>query len=494
MKIRLLAAVIAASTVPFVAAEVACGGSAFKDPAPPRPRSESSSTPSKPPTQPKGLRFRRAPRPLAPNAVTHEWRDFLGPQHNAVSNERPLLRKFVGGGPALVWEIDRGEGYAGPCVTGGRVILFHRRGNQEIVQCLDAENGRQYWSVASPTNFEDRYGFSGGPRCQPVSDGQRVYTFGAGGTLQCISLRTGEVLWRREILREFRLQQNFFGVGSTPLLEGPYLIVNVGAERGPCVAAFDRLTGRMAWGAGKEWGPSYASPIPATVHGRRRVFCFAGGESRPSTGGLLCIDPANGKVEFQFPWRARRYESVNASSPVIVGNQVYISECYGQGGALLTLLPGAGFKQAWTSEALNTHILTAVHKDGYLYGIDGHGPQNAPLVCQDLKTGKEMWRLEPEWVDRVKTPFGVREVSRGPGLASLMLADGQGLLMSEYGHLVWMDLNPKGYRELHRARLFSSSEAWSMPALSRGLLYVCQNSPTLDEIGPRLLCYDLRGP
>ena len=67
------------------------------------------------------------------------------------------------------------------------------------------------------------------------------------------------------------------------------------------------------------------------------------------------------------------------------------------------------------------------------------------------------------------------------------------LMMSEYGHLVWLDLNPKEYRELERTRLFLARENWSMPALSRGLLYVCQNSRGFDNTEPRLICYDLRG-
>jgi outer membrane protein assembly factor BamB len=229
------------------------------------------------------------------------------------------------------------------------------------------------------------------------------------------------------------------------------------------------------------------------VHGKRRVFVFAGGESRPATGGLLCIDPANGKVDFEFPWRARRYESVNASSPVIVGNQVYISECYGPGGVLLDLLPNGSYKQVWNNNVLNTHFMTAIHKDGYLYGIDGHGPQNAPLVCIELKTGKEMWHTEPEWEETIPTQDGPRKAVLAPALASLMLVDGRCLLLGEYGHLVWLDLNPKAYKEVERKRLFLARETWGMPALSRGLLYICQNNKGYDGTDARLLCYDLRG-
>lgn len=463
----------------------------FKDPAPPQVQALPPLPEPQPEAQP-NLKFHAAPKPLAAGAVTHDWRTFLGPTHNAISTERPLLKEFGPKGPPLVWEVSRGEGYATPAVVGQRVVLFHRVGGEEVVECLHAETGRRFWRMSYPTDYQDRYGFNGGPRCQPVSDGELVYTLGAEGKLHCLQLTTGRVLWKRDLRQEFKLKTNFFGVGATPLLEGEVLIVNVGAEGGPCVAGFDRRTGKMRWGAGKEWGPSYASPVPATVHGKRRVFVFAGGESRPATGGLLCVDPANGQVDFSFPWRARVRESVNASSPVVVKNQVYISECYGPGGTLLDLLPGGGFKQAWSNNVLNTHFVTAIHKDGYLYGIDGHGPRNAPLVCIELATGKEMWREEPEWETIAHLPEGDRKYVLPPALASLLLVDGRCLLLGQYGHLAWLDLNPKGYRELDRTHLFLAQETWSMPALSRGLLYVNQNDGGLDATRERLLCYDLR--
>lgn len=443
------------------------------------------------------LKFHAAPKPLAANAVTHEWRDFLGPSLNGISTEKPLLQKFGKGGPPIVWEIAKGEGYASPAVVKGRVVLFHRLEEEEVVECLDAESGQRFWRHSYPTNYRDRYGFDGGPRCQPVSDGEWVYTFGAQGKLSCWKLTTGQLLWKRDIIKEWNLEPNFFGVGSTPLLEGNLLIVNVGADNGPCVAAFDKRSGKMVWGAGKEWGPSYASPIAATVQGKRRVFVFAGGESRPATGGVLCIDPATGKLDWSFPWRADVYESVNASSPLIVGNQVYVSECYGTGGVLLDVQPDGAVREVWRNNKLGTHFMTAIYKDGYIYGIDGHGPANAPLVCLDFKTGKEMWREDVLWEEIEpglggRRSSGPRKVKLPPGLASLILVDGRCLMLGEFGHLVWLDLNPQGYRELDRVRLFVDREAWTMPSLSRGLLYVNQNSKGEDGAERRLICYDLR--
>src|SRR4029079_17864347 len=105
----------------------------------------------------------------------------------------------------------------------------------------------------------------------------------------------------------------------------------------------------------------------------------------------------------------------------------------------------------------------------------------------------EMWRSEPAWEETIPGPTGERKVKLPPALASLLLVDGRCLMLGQFGHLVWLDLNPKAYRELDRATLFIADETWSMPSLSRGLLYVCQNSRGVDGTQPRLICYDLRG-
>jgi outer membrane protein assembly factor BamB len=294
-------------------------------------------------------------------------------------------------------------------------------------------------------------------------------------------------------MRDYKVKQNFFGVGAAPLIEGDQLIVVVGAEAGPTVVALDKTTGKQRWVSGLEWTAGYAPPVPATIHGSRMLFVFAGGDSRPPTGGLMVIEAESGKTLSTFPWRGRRYESVNCSSPLIVGERVFISECYGRGGALLDVLPSGELRKVWSNESLNTHFMTAIHKNGYLYGVANHGPQNAPLVCVELATGKEMWRQEPEWEETVQTPQGQRKATLAPSLASMLSVAGKCLLLGYFGHLAWLDLDPKGYKELGRKLLFLATETWTPPSLSRGLLYVCQNSKGFDGTQPRLICYDMRG-
>jgi len=440
------------------------------------------------------LQFFSLPKPLSNNTITSDWMTFLGPTHNGYSPETQLIRTFGKNAPQKVWEVRRGEGYASASVIGNRVIIFHRFGNKELVECLDAESGKRYWKYGYKTQYRDRYGFGNGPRCQAISDGQFVYTIGAEAMLHCLELNTGRILWKRDLRKEFDLTLDFFGFGGSPLLEDSLLIINIGSPSGPSVVAFNKLTGKMVWGAEEEWGASYSSPVAADTVAGRKVFVFAGGESRPATGGLLIIDPKTGNISCRFPWRGSRYESVNASSPVIVDNKVYISECYGAGGVCLEIQPDGSCKELWRNKILNTHFMTAIHKDGYLYGVDGHGPRNAPIVCINMDTGELMWKYEPEWMATLESPNGPQKYNLMPALASFIEVDGRCLVLGQYGHLAWLDLNPQGYKELELTHLFLARQTWGMPALSKGLLFVGQNDEGLDGSTTRFICYDLRAP
>ncbi len=468
------------------------GAAGFDDPASPRAVDPPDRSPTAAAANPDAT-FHEAPRGSPAGAVAGDWPAFLGPGGMPVSAETKLLREFPPGGPRLVWEMAKGEGYAAPVVAGGRLVLFHRVGDEAVVECLQAEDGRRFWRHASPTDYTDRYGYNGGPRCSPAIADGRVFTLGADGHLHALDLATGVVLWRRDLLKEFGLKQNFFGVGATPLVEGSNLVVNVGAPGGPCVAAFDVRTGRMVWGAGTEWGPGYSTPVAATIHGRRLILVFAGGESSPPVGGLLAVDAVDGRVAFTFPWRGKRRESVNAAPPAVLGDRIVLSECYGAGGVMLRVEPDGGCRPVWTNANFGLHFMAPVAKDGHLYGVDGHGPGDAFMVCLEASTGREVWREKPRWKETVTTADGPREITAGTIRCSMLAVDGRALCLGEIGHLLWLDLAPSGYRELSRAWLFAAQQTWTPPVVSRGLLYVCQNErDPFRGTGPRLLCYDLR--
>ncbi|MDB6151671.1 MAG: Pyrrolo-quinoline quinone [Chthoniobacteraceae bacterium] len=418
------------------------------------------------------------PKPLADGAVATDWPRFLGPTHNAISTETRLLKNWEKDEPKLLWEFPKGLGHACPAISGKSLILFHRIDKRETVDCLNAETGEQRWNLSYEAPYQDRYGSGDGPKTNPLIDTDRVFTFGISGLLHCLNLNDGGVVWKRNLGADYQMKPNFFGHGSTPLVMGNRLIVNIGGKGNACVAALDTATGKPLWVAQHEWGASYASPVPATFYGRECVLVFAGGESRPPTGGLLCIDAATGQVLNATPHRARIAESVSASSPVVIGNRVFITESYGSGGEMIEIAPDFSAKSVWKAGKFGAYFMTPVAKDGYLYGSSGQQPRLAELVCYEAATGREMWR------DDLGGKFQ---------RSTLLSVDGAFLCLGENGLLGWLDLSPKGARVLVSKPLFSAPESWTLPALSRGLLYLSQNERDDAGNGPRLLCYDLRG-
>src|SRR5262249_23075297 len=142
-----------------------------------------------------------------------------------------------------------------------------------------------------------------------------VYTVGAQGHLLCLDLAKGKKVWERDLLKDYTVPDSYFGVGSTPLVEGDLLLVNVGGD-GAGVVAFDKATGKEVWKATSQ-GASYSSPVAATIDGVRHAIFF-------TRQGLLSLDPTKGTVRFEKRWRSRFDASVNAATPVVVGDQIFL--------------------------------------------------------------------------------------------------------------------------------------------------------------------------
>lgn len=421
-----------------------------------------------------------------PNLATRkagiDWPCFLGPTQDNKSPERGIRRDWKSGPPPVVWQTEVGIGYSMPSVSRGRLFLFDAVGQQARLRCLHAETGRPLWEYQYAFEYEDLYGYDNGPRCFPIVYDDRVYLYGVEGSLHCLNVVDGAVMWRIDLNQEYGVVQNFFGVGSTPRIEGDLLIVQVGGSpaesqrvapgqldrvkaNGAAVVALDKRTGKERYRLGDDLA-SYASPVTATIEGRPWCFVFA-------RRGLLGFDPVAGTSDFHYPWRAKILESVNASSPVVVGDQVFISECYGVGSSLLKVRPG-GYDVVWSDadhgrdKSLMTHWNTPIHHQGYIYASSGRHTGDAELCCIELATGKVQWR-QPD-------------LSR----SSLLYVDGHFICLAESGKLYLIRVNPQRFELVGEATLIDKEAnasvfgpepliqfpAWAPPILSHGLLYL----------------------
>ena len=425
-----------------------------------------------------------------------DWPDFLGPNRDSKSPEQGIISPWPENGPRIVWQMKLETGYGIGSIVKGRLYQFERQKHTATLLCLKSETGDELWRFEYPTDYEDLLGYNNGPRCSPVIDGNRVYIYGAEGMLHCLKASDGELVWKLDVNHKYGVVQNFFGVGSTPIIEDSLLICMVGGSppgspglyesggnvdgNGSGIVAFDKMTGKEKYRVTNELA-SYASPQLATITGRRWCFMFA-------RGGLVGFEPKSGKVDFQYPWRSPKLESVNAAAPVVVGNEVLVSETYSIGTSLVSVKAG-GYDVVWADDpnprkekAMMTHWNTGIHLDGYFYASSGRNPPDADLRCIEWKTG------EVQWVEQL--PPEARERS------SLLYVDGHFVQLGEYGSLKLLKVNPEKYEPVSELipirkpidpdigpRPLLQFPCWAAPILSHGLLYVRGDD--------RLVCMEL---
>ena len=393
---------------------------------------------------------------IGARVAAFDWPQFLGPDRNGTYTGPPLSDTWGPSGPKVVWRKQVGQGFAGPAVVHGQVLLFHRVANEEVLESLDAKTGTSIWRYAYPTTYRDDFGFDEGPRAVPVVANGLVYTFGAQGQLHAVDLNKGTRVWSDDTMKRFNVPKAFFGAGGSPLVEGDRVIANIGGDAAGIVA-FDAKTGSVLWKATDD-DASYSSGVAATIGGKRTAVFL----TRDSLTGL---DPATGTIQFQRRWRARVAASVNAATPLVIGDLIFVSAEYGPGAGVLRV-EGGKLVDVWTSDdTLSNHYATSVYRDGYLYGYHGRQEYGPSFRAVEFKTGTVKWSE-----DQFRA-------------GSVLLAGDKLLIIREAGEMVLAPASPQAFHPIARAKILNGVVR-PYPALADGFLYVRNENS--------LICLDLR--
>jgi outer membrane protein assembly factor BamB len=405
---------------------------------------------------------------LASNVHGGDWPQLLGPNRNGTAPDEAISVRWPANGPSTVWQHEVGSGLAGPAIRGRILVAYHRVGREEVAEGLDRDTGKVLWTARFPTDYAPSYSSDDGPLVVPLIEEDQVVLYGAMGELRCLGLESGRLVWERKTFEEFgsgkyrgsEPPEGYFGVGSSPIVIGSRIIVNVGGgEKEAGIVAFDKATGRTLWKSTAEHA-SYSSPVLASADGTDHLV-FA---TRLS---LLSLDPESGKVRFQFPF-GRKGPTVTAANPVLIDDHVFITASYGIGSVLIKLNSSSADLVWRDTDLLASQYTTCIPHEGSLIGIDGRqdGPK-ADLKCFDPFTRTVHW-TEPAF-----------------GYATLLKAADTLLALKTDGTLVAIAPSKQGYRELARAAI-SATTVRALPALSEGRLY-------LRDTGT-LKCVDLNSP
>jgi outer membrane protein assembly factor BamB len=385
--------------------------------------------------------FQRGTKPVIPAAPAGvAWTQWGGPHRNFHTEASGLKDTWPASGPRVIWTRPLGDGYSSPVVEDRVLYTMYGRPREEVVLAADAETGRTLWEHVTPMTFQsDAPEMGNGPYSTPLLTGDRLFTTGVAGRLQCLEKKTGKLLWTQELWSSHQGSRLMYGYASSPIAFRQTVIVPVGGP-GHAVMAFQQADGRVAWSR-NDFGNVYSSPVLINVDGLEQLALLM-------DGAVLAVNPHNGDPQWQVPFKADY--SIAVATPVWgPGNLLFVSSEYNAGTKVIALeRQGQQTKatELWSSNRLRLHHGNAIRVGDAVYFSSGGKGSQAILSAVDVRTGTIHWQQ--------------RSIEK----ATFVWADGKLITLDQDGNLMIAYPSPQGFKIAARARLLTSL-SWTPPVL-----------------------------
>jgi outer membrane protein assembly factor BamB len=397
--------------------------------------------------------------PAIVRANNFDWPQWRGPDRSDVSRETGLLKSWPQGGPKRVWLFENaGNGYSGPAIVKGKLFTLGTRDGNEVLLILDANSGKEISATKIGAILDN--GWGDGPRGTPTVDGDRVYAMSGPGDLVCLQIADGKILWQAS-MKDLGGKRPNWGYTESVLVDGQQVVCTPGGSKG-AVAALDKMTGKVLWQSKEFTEPAhYSSIVPAQINGAPQYV-------QRTEKAVVGISPRDGKLlwETSFPGR-----TAVIPTPIVRGNQVYVTAGYGAGSKMVRIEPGNKVTTVYENKVMKNH-----HGGVILVGDHVYGYADPGWACQDFNTGELVWN------------------ERKLGKGAVGYADGMLYCLEEgSGTVALVEASPKGWKEHGRFKLDPQTKIrsergriWTHPVISNGKLYLRDQD--------LIYCYDVKAP
>jgi outer membrane protein assembly factor BamB len=312
-----------------------------------------------------------------------DWPQWRGPNRDGLVSGASIPRAW----PKELkqeWKVTVGVGHSSPVIANGRIYVFARQGEQEVLLCLDPANGKEIWSATQPIAYEMHNAARAhgkGPKSTPVLHGANVYTLGISGVLSCHDTRTGNLKWRHEFSQQYPKTSPLFGTAMSPLISNGQVIAHVGGHDKGALTAFDADTGKVKWANDMD-GPAYASPILVNLAGTRQVVTFTQKE-------FVGVEAATGKLLWKVPAKSQYDE--NSTTPIVYNDMLILSREEQGLEAIRLLKEGSKIVPVpvWNNKETQLYMNTPVIQGNLLVGLSAKN--KGQFFAIDADTGKTIW-------------------------------------------------------------------------------------------------------
>ena len=387
-----------------------------------------------------------------PQMSITDYPQFLGQNRNGVISTTKLNLDWESSPPQLIWRRPVGAGWSGFAIAGNSAITQEQEDAWEKVVCYELHTGDVKWSHQDRARYNTPLAGLG-PRATPTISGNRVYTVGSTGILNCLDFETGEQLWTTNIFKAHKADVPPWGVSISPLVYDELVVVSAGGA-----VAYHRETGEVAW-VGYRAKSGYSSPFLTTLAGVEQIVIF-------NQGLITAHEPLSGEMLWMQPWPT---SAECISQPVPLPNdQLLVSSGYGVGAKLFQIsrnpMDEFNVSTLWETIYLKAKFTNVIYYNDYLYGLD-----DGIFACVNPADGTRQWK----------------QGRYGHG-QTLLVSDVL-LVLTESGEVVLVDPNPETHTE-HASFAAVKGKAWNTPALAGDYLLVrsdreaaCYQLPTLNS-------------
>ena len=379
-------------------------------------------------------------------ALADDWPRWLGAKFDGLSHEKGLLQEWPEDGPPVKWlASDLGQGYSAPAVEGDFLYVMGTEGKAEHLFCLNSRTGERVWSAKMSKIYKSEFG--NGPRGTPTIDGDYVYALSAKGALVCVDKHSGKRQWKLSLLDHGGVVAQF-GYSESPLVDGDIVVVTPGGAGG--VVALDKKTGDLIWQTTElDDITQYSSVVIANFYGKKQYLQLF-------MHRLVSLDPASGEVLWAVDWPGRL---AVVPTPMVSGNYIYLTTGYGVGCMLVEVLEEGDTNVVYSNKKMKNHHGGVLILDGYVYGYS----DKIGWVCQDLMTGKQVWRERKEL-----------------GKGAIAHSENRFYCVDEEtGEVALIEASPEGWKEHGRFTMSPQSEnrqpngaIWMHPVIANGRMYL----------------------
>ncbi|MCX7824082.1 MAG: PQQ-binding-like beta-propeller repeat protein [Verrucomicrobiae bacterium] len=332
---------------------------------------------------------------------TEVWPQFRGPNGAGLSSSKNVPATWSRAENVL-WRAELGSGHSSPVIWGDWILLtvfkgaalplatqprslrerllggVPQRGELWTV-CLNRADGKVLWEKKCPASaIETVHQTSNPAASSPVTDGEHVWVyFGSYGVL-CYDL-AGNLAWEKP-LGPF---ENKWGAsGSSPVLYGGSLILNLNNDDQAFVLALDKRTGRQKWKTNRPPQRTYATPMLWDVGGQRHLI-INGAEH------VVAYDPDTGREL----WRCGGMTKFVNPTPVAGHGLLFVAANGPGGSVVMAIKPGGrgditGSHVAWRNFGQAPYVPSPLLVGDYLFVVKNGGM----ATCFEARTGKVMWK------------------------------------------------------------------------------------------------------